>query len=289
MILSQRRDIFKFFTRTVIGEKIVSFDDIYLKAIENVLNKKGADRDNYYDANVKGHWNYILKTQEEEYNNKRIEPLFSVVNSTTRTIRCHAHEKLSNTSSLTTRYQNLLSRPYILNEIDLITPRQYEALSVYICKLLNANNVYLTPAGNEAGIDFIATIAFSDDSHYLFGINGPIRIIGQSKKYSDPVKIDKIKEFNTTLNDVYHLTTKIRSILPAWFSQSKGIIVGWIIGHSGFQQGAKDRAKDFGIVLSETRDLGDLISCSDKFYPSLAIDRRHQDLKKDLQLIIDQS
>lgn len=283
--MSERKDIFKFFTRTQIGSGIVSFDDILIQAIEQALNKKGVDRDNYFDANVNKMWNYINKTQEEDYTYKKVEPIFTIVNNSLRTIKCHLSESYLNTTKL--RYNYLQSRPFLLNEIDLITARQYEALSIYLCKLIDANNVLLTPSGNEAGIDFIATIKFSDESHYLFGINGPLRIIGQCKKYSTPVQVDKVKEFNTTLNDVYHLTSKMRSVLPTWFSQSKGIIVGWIIGHSGFQQGAQDRAKDFGIVLSETRELGDLISSSSKFNPTMPIDQRHLSLKKDLQDILD--
>lgn len=283
--MSARREVFKFFTRTEIGPGVASFDDILLKAIEQALNKRGADRDNYYDANAVSLWNYILKTQEDEYIQKRVEPLFSVVNSVTRTIKCHLSESFNNTANI--RFANLQSRPYVLNEIDLINPRQYEALSIYLCKLLNANNVLLTPSGNEAGIDFIATIKFSDESHYLFGINGPIRIIGQCKKYSTAIQVDKVKEFNATLDDVYHLTTKIRTVLPDWFSLSKGLIVGWIIGHSGFQQGAKDRAKDYGIVLTETRDIGDLISSSVNFHAALPVNQRHLNLRTELQAIVD--
>lgn len=283
--MSERKEIFKFFTRKEIGTGIISFDDILLQAIESVLNKFGADRDKYYDANVNKLWNYILKQQEEDYTQKKIEPIFTVVSSTTRTIKCYLNESFSTTTN--PRFTFLQSRPLVLNEIDLINPRQYEALSIYLCKLLDANNVFLTPSGNEAGIDFIATIKFSEESHYLFGANGPIRIIGQCKKYSTAVQVDKIKEFNTTLNDVYHLTAKMRTVLPSWFMQAKGIIVGWIISHSGFQQGAKDRAQDFGIILSETRDLGDLISASGKFYPSIPLNQRHLNLKKELQDILD--
>lgn len=100
------------------------------------------------------------------------------------------------------------------------------------------------------------------------------------------MQVDKIKEFITTLNDVYHLTSKMRTVLPLWFSQSKGIIIGWIISHSGFQQGAKDRAKDFGIVLSDTRELRDLISSSMEFYPAIPINQRHLNLRQELQDIL---
>lgn len=282
--MSERKNIFKYLTRTEIGNGNVSFDDILLSAIEIALDKKGADRDNYFDANVKRMWNFILKQQEEEFNQKNIEPIFSIVNSTTRTIKCHLTESFTTTTQ--PKFSFLKSRPLILNEIDLITAREYEALSILVCKLLDANNFLLTPAGNEAGIDFVATMKFSNDAHYLFGVNGPVRIIGQCKKYSSAVQVDKVKEFNSTLNDVYHLTPKMRTVLPSWFSQSKGIIIGWIISHSGFQQGAKDRAKDFGIVISETRDLAELISASDKFYPTIAINQRHQNLKLELDDIL---
>jgi hypothetical protein len=264
----------------------LSFDDLLSDAIEKSLNKFGSERDSYLTANAKKHWNYILKEQQENFIGRNIEPIFKVVSSSSRTIECNLLHNLNTTRN--NKYNLIKSRPYILNEIDLINARQYEALAIHVSRLLNANNVLLTPTGNEAGIDFIATIKFSDEANYLFGINGPIRIIGQCKKYGSAVQVDKIKEFNSTLGDVHHMTNKMRTVIPSWFSQAKGVIVGWIISHSGFQQGAKDRAKDYGIILSDSLDLSEIISTSKEYYPTTNYNQRHNNLKQELIEIIDE-
>ncbi|WP_313214274.1 restriction endonuclease [Soonwooa sp.] len=279
-MLSERKQFYKYFTRNPIDPNIHCFDDLFLNAIENVLNKKNADRDQYFDANIKRIWNYVVKRQEDDLHYKSIEPIFYIHDINTRLIQCNLAYNFS--SSKKKNYHFLKSRSYLLNEIDTINHRQYEAIAIYLCELLGAKNVLLTPPGNEAGIDFVATIEFNKNAHFLFGINGPIRIIGQCKKYGSPVQVDKIKEFNATLQDVYSLTTKMRSVLPNWFLKSKGIIIGWIISHSGFQNGAQERANDYGIIISDTEDIAQQIASSKKFYGDKSIDRRHLNLKDDL-------
>jgi hypothetical protein len=281
---SERKKIYRFFTRKEIGNGNVSFDDILLEAIEVCLGKIGLVRDNYFDANVGRLWNYLLQEQENQHNLNGINPIFKVVNSTSRTICCYVSEKFSVSNDR--KYYLLKSRPYLLNEIDLLNPREYEALAAFVCKLLGANNILLTPSGNEAGIDFVATIKFHENSHYLLGSNGPIRIIGQCKKYSSAVQVDKIKEFTTTLNEVHNLHQKVRKVLPSWFSQAKGPILGWVISHSGFQQGAKDKGKEYGLILSETRDLGEIIAASKKYYVNVPINTRHNFLRNEVSLYL---
>jgi len=264
----------------------IAFDDLLSSAIEKALNKTGSMRDSYLTANAKRHWNYVIKEQSENYKNRNIQPIFKVVNNTTRTVKCYLLDKFNSTGD--NKFNLLKSRPFVLNEIDLLNARQYESLAVRVSRLFNANNVLLTPPGNEAGIDFIATIKYSDEANYLFGVNGPIRIIGQSKKYSCAVQVDKIKEFNSTIGDVHHMTNKMRTVLPSWFSEAKGVIVGWVISHTGFQQGAKDRAKDFGIILSDSFDMSEIISSSVDYHSTLNFDQRHNFLKQELIDIIDE-
>ncbi|HVW97545.1 MAG TPA: restriction endonuclease [Mucilaginibacter sp.] len=282
--MSERRKLFNYFTRQELAVGNVSFDDLFLIAIEKSLNKKGADRDKYYDANVKRIWNYVIKQQSDDQKNQSIQPIFHILNSITRDVQCYLKERFNYTGD--NRFQLLQSRPFILNEIDLLNDRQYEALPILLCQLLGAKDVHLTPAGNEAGIDFIATMKYSDESDYLFGVNGPIRIIGQCKKYSTPVQVNTIKEFESTMIDVFHLTAKMRRILPTWFYEAKGVIVGWVISHSGFQQGAKDRGKEFGYVLTDSRDIAEIIAASQKFYPSIVHNQRQDNLKHDLLKIL---
>lgn len=282
--MSEQKKLYKFFTRCVFPNTNFSFDTLLFEAIERSLFKSGIERDSYFQANVQRIWNYMQKMQYELQKEKGIQPLLNIQNFSTRHVSCYLNDSFKNSQNK--KYYFLKSRPKILNEIDLLTSRQYEALSILLCEILSANNTLLTPSGNEAGIDFIATIKFSEAAHFLFGINGPIRIIGQCKKYNDAVQVDKVKEFHSTISDVQHLTAKIRGILPAWFYQSRGLIIGWLIGHSGFQQGAKDRAKDFGIILSDTIEIAEIISGSKKFHQDLPFDRRHEKILLEIQNIL---
>ncbi len=263
-----------------IASGTLSFDDLLSSAIEKALNKTGSVRDSYLTANAKRLWNHIIKEQNENHKSRNLQPIFKVVNNNSRTVECFLLDKFNLTAD--NKFKLLKSRSFILNEIDLINPRQYEALAIKVARLLNANNVLLTPPGNEAGIDFIATIKFSDEANYLFGVNGPVRIIGQCKKYSSTVQVDKIKEFNSTIGDVHHMTHKMRTVIPSWFSQAKGVIIGWIISHSGFQQGAKDRAKDYGIILSDSFDISEIISASENYHQTLNYDQRHIHFRQEL-------
>lgn len=282
--MSDQKKIYKYFTRSVLPDTPFSFDTLLFEAIENSLFKTGIEREAYFQANINRLWNHIQKTQYEFHKEKGIQPLINTQQLSTRLVSCYLNDTFG--KSQDRKFYFLKSRSRILNEIDLLTHREYEALSILLCENLSANNTLLTPTGNEAGIDFIATIKFSETSHYLFGINGPLRIIGQCKKYNSAVQVDKVKEFNSTIFDVQHLTSKMRSILPLWFYQSKGPIIGWIISHSGFQQGAKDRAKDFGIILSDTLEIGEILSMSRKFYHDLPYDKRHEKLKIEIQKIL---
>ena len=82
----------------------------------------------------------------------------------------------------------------------------------------------LTAKGNEGGVDFFARIPFSRKSHFLFGVKGPIRIVGQCKKYAIKDNVGCMKEFITMLNAVYNKSYRVGEILPDWFKQERGKI-----------------------------------------------------------------
>jgi hypothetical protein len=161
-----------------------------------------------------------------------------------------------------TRITSLQSRPTILSGIDTLDDRQYEALGGVISRLIGANAVFLTRRGNEGGIDFFASIHVYGSSHLFSGISSPVRVIGQSKKYKNPVQVDKIKEFIQTVQDVKNYRDEVRKHVPPWFRTARGPIVGWIIAHSGFQSGAQSRANTDGIVLSDSTDLAEIAALS---------------------------
>ena len=132
-----------------------------------------------------------------------------------------------------------------------------------ICDLLGADKISLTAPGNEGGVDFFARISFPQKAHFLFGTKGPIRIVGQCKKYANRDNVGHMKEFVTTMNNVYNKSYRAGEILPDWFKLEKGDIIGWHIANSGHQTGALDVAKNYGILVSDTKQLIEII-CNSK-------------------------
>jgi len=280
---SQTTQIITYFTRKDWPSGVFQFEDILAEAVESALSLPGIDRDRYTEANIDRHWNDVKKLLERDPK-KGLCPLFLIKDEYSKRVSSFLEEE---TSLIPTKKRLLLKgRSAFLRKIDGFSYRKYEALGCLVSNLLGADNILLTPPKNEAGIDFIATIEFGHNAHYLFGINGPLRLIGQCKKYATPVQVDSIKEFNSTLQDVYHLTQKVVRFIPAWFSTAKGPIIGWFISHSGFQKGAIDRAKNFGIVLSDSRDLAEIIAGSRKFYSLEPIDKRLLHLNEKIASIL---
>ncbi|MDD3704478.1 MAG: restriction endonuclease [Clostridiaceae bacterium] len=284
--MSDKSKILYYFTRKEADDRIHFFQDLFKRAVTLTLFKSGDELEKYVEVNINRYWNYILRLQQQE-KEKGIVPTFNIEDELLKKVSWYTKNKDIN---IKRKMHLLKARTKILNTIDKFDNRKYEALACVVCKLLGAKNIVLTPSGNEAGIDFMATINFSSNAHYFFGINGPLRIIGQCKKYSSDVQVDSIKEFNSTLLDVFSLTEKVRKVLPNWFITSKGPIIGWFIGHNGFQSGAESRAKNYGIITSDSRDLAELISCSKKFFPLDSPDERSLGLIYEVnQLILDRS
>lgn len=51
--------------------------------------------------------------------------------------------------------------------------------------------------------------------------------------------------------------------MPDWFKLERGAILGWHISNLGHQAGALDIAKNFGILVSDSKQIIDII-CSAK-------------------------
>ena len=71
-----------------------------------------------------------------------------------------------------------------------------------------------------------ARIPFSNKAHFLIGVKGPVRIVGQCKKYTSKDNIGHMKEFVTTSNYVYNRSYRVGEILPDWFKSERGHIIG---------------------------------------------------------------
>ncbi len=276
---SEKQKVIKYIIRHSPQKGILEFSELLNEVAIRVLKKEKDLAERFVQSNVQRYWNYINSLIEQDIK-KGIEPVLKIEDNSLKRFRWFFGENFSDIPHK--KFHLLSCRHLFLQEIDTLNHRQFEALGCLTSELIGAKKTLLTPPGNEGGIDFIASIKFSKTSHFLFGVSGPIRIIGQCKKYSGAAQVSSIKEFNATLQDVYSLTRKMRSILPDWFRTEKGPIIGWCISHLGFQSGAIDRAKNYGVVISDSRDIAEVIAGSRNFYPNLHLNQRAKMLKNEL-------
>ena len=247
--------VIDWFYRAPVREGLHDFTDIVGEAASAALNLDGMERDAYVHSNWNRTWNALI--QEEEERSKRGLTLFFGMLKDTRKLYWLA-AKPATANSERRRLMKLRSRPLLLSHIHTLNWRQYEALGCLTSRYCGAVNVHLTPPGNECGIDFFACISLFGNNHIFSGTRSPLRIVGQSKKYATPVEMDKVRAFNDTLTDVKKLEPRVSPIIPAWFKASRGPIIGWIVSHCGFQSGARARAHNHGILISDSHDLAEV-------------------------------
>ncbi|MDE1712009.1 restriction endonuclease (plasmid) [Chromobacterium amazonense] len=212
----------------------------------------------YAKTNINRLWN-ILKQRSQKETNNGITPLIDTFID--QDFRFISNYDTKSKQDITAR-KKIRCRPAILREIDSLNDREYEALACSILKNLGATHIRLNEGGNEGGVDFYAILKVHTRNHMFSNIGGSLRIIGQSKKYKTSVQDSTIKEFCQTINDIKQLTPSIKDKIPSWFLLSKSPIIGWIISHNGFQRGALDRAKNHGIMASDSLDLAEIIVMS---------------------------
>lgn len=249
------KDLIRHIYRKRYPDFVLSFDDILKDALRSTVTADDVEIERLTDAKKKNVWRILNREIVQDLNN-HIVPVFDIVDIGSRQIRWIG---LSCSGIHNNNRYHYTVRPTLYRLIDELTDRQYEALACVICKMFGAQNVMLTAAGNEGGIDFFASISFSNSAHYLFGTKGPLRIVGQCKKYSSRDNVGHMKEFVQTLESVYNQSYRAGEILPHWFKATSGPIIGWHIANIGHQSGASDIAKNFGIITSNTKELIDLI------------------------------
>lgn len=234
-----------------------------------VLDKTKADADAFAEANLKRYWNWLAK-EADSHTVRGLVPFFSLATGGGYSISSASHELASSTEEEDRVVGRLaISRPTILQKMDQMTDREYEALACVACSAIGSAKTQLTPPGNEGGIDFFATLSINNPSHVFSARGTEIRIVGQCKKYGLPVAVDKLDQFITTMQNVRHRSKRVHRHIPTWFDESRGPIVGWVMAHSGFQTGASDEAKNHGIILSDTLDIAELVCLSENFHSAL--------------------
>ncbi len=253
MSMTDNQKIFYQMYRTRFEERDYSFEEILRMCILNTVTKDLSEAELLAERKQNYLWNrYCQQHYQDESDG--ITPLFTIVNENEKIVHW-----IGDIKEYGTRREHYFVRPDLYSFFDTIDDRQYEIMACIICDLIGADRVRLTPKGNEGGIDFFARIPFNRKSHFLFGIKGPIRVVGQCKQYEKKDSIGHMKEFVQTMNNVYNKSYRAGEILPDWFQAEKGSIIGWHIAHSGHQSGALDVAKNYGILVSDTKQLIDVI------------------------------
>ena len=158
--------------------------------------------------------------------------------------------------------------------------RQYEALGIVVCELIGASKTYLTPPGNEGGIDFFALMALPSKFHLFRQSRGPLRIVGQSKQHKSPVAVGDVRDFITALDNVRKRQPTVEPHVPTWFRAAHGPILGLLCGHRGFQSGAENMARDHGIVTADSLDLAEVATLARSISEYLKLNERAELLRE---------
>jgi hypothetical protein len=243
------------------GDGVFSLRELLQTGARKVLNKGTMEAEGYAEANFKPFWNYVLNAQDDD-ERRGIRRVLTIADSAARTLEWYAPHPGYNPKQLRD-LARLRDRPAFLRMIDSLTAREYEALACVAMKLVGAAEVELTPAGTEGGIDFFALLSPPAHCHLFSGGTNPVRIIGQSKRYTGPVAVDRFKEFLTTIAEVKHGgEPKTERVVPTWFRTVRGPIIGCMIAHCGFQSGSMSRARNHGIITADSLDLAEMLTLS---------------------------
>lgn len=230
------------------------------------LRKDAIAAASYTAATLNAFWNYVLRVTEE-HTARGLSSSFLIHDSETKTFECYPLPRDSSKKPLRRCALRARNRPAVLEMIDSLSDRQYEALSCVLLEALGATEINLTRGGNEGGIDAFGSITYPASSHLLGSLHRPVRVIVQAKMHRRPMPADMMKEFLLTIDEVkFAGQLKTEAIIPAWFRAVRGPIIGLAMSHSGFQSGAESRARSHGVVTADSVDVAEVIALKKKMY-----------------------
>ncbi|MDG3041217.1 restriction endonuclease [Roseicyclus marinus] len=237
----------------------IAIDALCLRALKK-LNGRVTLSDEEYISRFKKTLYSALKESDLQHSDQGGMPTFEYTDNTLLKLRW-------NILSHTDRRQRakMERRAAAIDWIDgLKDDRHYEYLGGLLMRKLGASRIHVTPKGNEFGIDFLAIApAFSRSGMFLSKGRG-VRIVGQSKYYSQPVTRDKVQAFNDVMNSIRNNKEELINVLPSWFRNSPAPLIGCFVAHSGYQSGARKSAEQNGYLLLDTRAAGEIVSCVGK-------------------------
>lgn len=269
MSIGDNTKILNYMYRTEYNDAIYDFEEIIKESILSQITSDIGKAEVMANTKLNYMWNSYMKIHDLELESK-IVPIFDIVDEYSKKVSWIGVNDSKIEKSLKPFYK---IRPALFKYIDRLDDREYEILACIICEFLGAQKILLTDKGNEGGIDFFAQIQFSETAHFLFGLKGPIRIVGQCKKYATRANASHMKEFLLTLNNVYNISYRAGEVIPMWFKTGKGPIIGWHISHEGHQSGALDYAKNYGVIVSDSKELVEVLCKSKAVRNMLDIDK----------------
>lgn len=219
----------------------------------------------YTEATITTFWNYVV-TANTQHTARGISSSFSIQSSETKSFHCYPvpPELRGKARHRAIRAQ---ARPAILRTIDALSDREYEAMACVLLEALGATRVNLTRRGTDGGIDAFGLIGHSRASHLLGSVQHPLRIVVQAKMYQSKLGPDAMKVFLQTLHELKEGgQPKTNAIVPGWFKEARGPIIGMVLSHRGFQSGADSRARSQGIVTADSMDVAEVIALRRNFY-----------------------
>lgn len=148
-------------------------------------------------------------------------------------------------------------RNSLLRKLTNISDDSFEALCCFLIECMGGK-AYKTKSKGDGGVDGYGLLT-SLMSNHIFGQKKHLKIVGQFKNYDHKEVINNFESFIQTLNNVRHMSARVTSEMPSFFSSAKGPIVGWYVCKSGFQQQVYDQAKWHGIILSDLIDIVEIL------------------------------
>lgn len=260
-MVSQKQKVLQWIDRQTFSLSI-DFQETMLNASISALELAKIDAERFSEAALRRFWNYFLeKTDNDE--KRGLSLLFKIDESCPYRLM-YIPRFLARSSDKRQRLKGLklVTRPAMLALIDTFNDREYEALGCVMSMFAGAMRTKLTPRGNEGGVDFFASIVQPARCHLFSGTVGPLRIIGQTKRYGEPVSKGEMRDFITTINQIENRSPETEKHVPSWFRTCRGPLAGWFIAHHGLQSGAESLANDHGIIVSDSLDLAEIAALS---------------------------
>jgi hypothetical protein len=269
--------------RTSYPTREIRLTEIVAMLAHSTLGYSQIDAESYAESNKRAIWSQIVVRLDEE-SRKGLYPTFEIIDANRFELAWFPRPKRNDDIRVVDKKQRLACRGEILDFIDSkknVNARAYEAIGCVIARLAGATQWHLTPSSNDFGIDFLALLPAFSSGHLFPHVNKHVRIVGQSKKWSDPIERDQVDLLANRMEDIRRRNSRVVEALPLWFITAQSPLVGCMLAHSGARSGAHDIANDHGIIMADSRDVAEMIVLNRKWKTELGA-KASLDLLKNL-------